>query len=199
MMYLLSNSSVVTERRSTFKKTVGGVDGRRRRGETTLEIRKIKKDENLRKRRQMPTSPSHPAANMSDHINSLGWELRNRLAAGAPITEQVKGFREIVEKNPSEYNVTAMIDAGLLPIFVECLKSTSTSLVFESQWVLTNIACFKAGNLLEGNAIEPLVLLLVHDNPSIREQAAWCLANIAGEAHQHRDYLWEIKEMPIAV
>lgn len=50
----LSNN-IIIQRKKGFKKSIDIDEGRRRREETTLQIRKTKKDVRLAKRRQIPT------------------------------------------------------------------------------------------------------------------------------------------------
>ena len=47
---------LLLQRKKGFKKSIDIDEGRRRREETTLQIRKTKKDVRLAKRRQMPSS-----------------------------------------------------------------------------------------------------------------------------------------------
>ena len=48
-------SKIIIQRKKGFKKSIDIDEGRRRREETTLQIRKTKKDVRLAKRRQIPT------------------------------------------------------------------------------------------------------------------------------------------------
>jgi len=55
---------------------------------------------------------------------------------------------------------------------------------------LTNIASTsKTYVVVDAGAVEPLTQLLRHENPDVREQAAWCLGNIAGDKQEFRDLL----------
>lgn len=56
------SSSLPRQRKKGFKKSIDIDEGRRRREETTLQIRKTKKDVRLAKRRQMPVGAAAPAA-----------------------------------------------------------------------------------------------------------------------------------------
>lgn len=107
------------------------------------------------------------------------------------IVEATRGFRRIlsVERDPP---VDAVLEAGILPILVHNLVSNphAATLIFESAWALTNIASTpKTHVVVDAGAVEPLIQLLRHQNPDVREQAAWCLGNIAGDKQEFRDLL----------
>ena len=55
MLFNYTWPDISSQRKKGFKKAIDVDEGRRRREETTLQIRKTKKDVRLAKRRQMPT------------------------------------------------------------------------------------------------------------------------------------------------
>lgn len=191
------------ERRSAFKKTVLNSDGRRRREETTRQIRKAKKDENLLKRRMAapvvtPSSSMDSASSSTPKttytvadIPQLAQTLQNPTSTQQQIEEAVRGFRRILslERNPP---VNAVLQAGVLPTIIECLTRNpqASVLIFEAAWALTNIASTEeTRSVVQGGAVPHLIQLLCHQVPDVREQAAWCLGNIAGDHTDFRDYL----------
>jgi importin subunit alpha-1 len=196
-----------TARRAGFKKTLDDKEGRRRREETTRQIRKNKREENLAKRRHGMT----PAPSASTEITSSGSDTdtsQRKLGAVGDIpelkrmltdpassdedrVEATRGFRRIlsVERDPP---VDEVLAAGVLPFFVNNLAAnpTNSKLVFESAWALTNIASTtQTPAVVQGGAVPPLIALLRHENADVREQATWCLGNIAGDNTEFRDYL----------
>lgn len=197
-------NNALDHRKNDFKKTVDASEGRRRRADTTLKIRKQKKEQQLKKKRAdaLPTSTdttSNLQPNTSEFSN--GTESKPTIA-DAPrfkaiiidpsasekaLVEATKGFRRIlsVEKNiPAQ----ELVDCGIVPYLVRNLSASSTSLVFESAWALTNIASTECTiDVVKAGCVKPLVQLLLHADANIREQAAWCLGNIAGEGPDFRD------------
>jgi len=192
------------ERRSNFKKGIDNSDGRRRRQETTRQIRKAKKDENLLKRR-MAAPAITPNGSMDDSASSSGQmtaytvadipqleqTLKNPQSTLEQMEDAVRGFRRIlsVERNPP---VHAVLEAGVLPILIQCLTKDpqASTLIFEAAWALTNIASTQeTATVVEGGAVPPLIQLLCHAVPDVREQAAWCLGNIAGDNTVFRNTL----------
>lgn len=187
-----------------FKKTIANDDGRRRRQETTRQIRKAKKDENLLKRRMavpaITPSSSDDTDTMSGgkktsysvaDIPELTKTLKNPTATEEQKEEATRAFRRIlsVEANPP---VDEVLQAGVLPDFIHNLTANpqASNLIFESAWALTNIASTsQTGAVVNAGAVGPLIQLLRHAVPDVREQAAWCLGNIAGDSTDFRDHL----------
>jgi len=194
------------DRRSTFKKTIDNQDGRRRREETTRQIRKAKKDEQLQKRRMgtpaeitpnnsmdSPSSaagPSKKLYNVAD-IPNLSATVKSPDSTEQQLEEAVRGFRRIlsVEKNPP---VQPVLQSGVLPVMIECLTKNpqASNLIFEAAWALTNIASTsETAAVVEAGAIAPAIQCLYHEVAEVREQAAWLIGNIAGDNTRFRDLL----------
>lgn len=157
-----------TQRKKTFKKSIDVDEGRRRREETTLQIRKSKKDVRLAKRRQMPamsacdtpaalaatnimnsgvipgayaSSIGDAAMDGGDKLESLPQMVQGVMSGDAQLqTECTTQFRRLlsIEKNPP---IQQVIESGVVPRFVEFLsRDDNPALQFEAAWALTNIA-----------------------------------------------------------
>jgi importin subunit alpha-1 len=179
-------------------------EGRRRREETTRQIRKNKKEESLWKRRiglnqeketsEVANSDSELSQRKLGTVNDIP-ELTRILTSPASTDveriEATRGFRRIlsVERDPP---VDEVLNAGVLPHFVHNLIANpqASVLIFESAWALTNIASTQQTNVVvEAGAVRPLIQLLQHEVVDVREQSAWCLGNIAGDNKEFRDHL----------
>lgn len=200
------NVSTFTERRAAFKKTVDEGDGRRRREEVTQQIRKNKREDQIRKRRmgmQQAGQIESPAAGESTSSQVLPKTasiadlpkyravFEKSTSTMEELVEATQGIRRLlsVDRNPP---VEPILNAGLLPYLVRNLtaRAEASTLIFESAWALTNIASTSMTHVVvDAAAIEPLIQLLRHGNPDVREQAAWCLGNIAGDKIEFRDIL----------
>ena len=196
----------IESRKQDFKRTVGAAEGRRRRTETTLQIRKEKKALQLRKKRTNTSSEVVDAIPMMDSSMLQSGEASHRpTMADAPrykemlispvaseqnLVEATRGFRRIlsVEKNIPAREV---IEMGIVPYLIKNLSVTpgsSTALIFESAWALTNIAATEFTQyVVDAGCIKPLVQLITHGDSNVCEQAVWCLGNIAGEGPMLRD------------
>ncbi|KAG7364700.1 Armadillo-type fold [Nitzschia inconspicua] len=206
---MLSENSRITNRSGNFKRTVGTTDGRRSRQQTTLHIRKQRKDEQLRNKR----SQVH-IMDENNNIMSMSNVLRGRKATVADIPqlatvitgsqstvldklEATKCLRRLLckERNPP---VNDILNCGVLPHLVYNLTADPEdySLIFETAWVLTNVATTNTKEILAEGAAGPLVNLIVHDSPDVREQSMWCLGNIAGDGVEARDEILRHSPFP---
>jgi len=105
-------------------------------------------------------------------------------------------LRKLVSVRDNPPHQALLDQPGLLERLIELLgQQYSPELIFESAWVLTNIA---TGNtrqvrrLVDAGAIPALVELLIIDlSPKTTEQAAWALGNIASDISFIRDSVHE--------
>ena len=182
-----------------------GDEFRRGREETTISIRKDKKQEQLQKRRDMRTTPgagATPPGGMPgpEHptVGSQAWQEANpqQLVDGVHSEDPnaqlpaVTQFRKLlsIERSPP---IEEVIAAGVVPRFVQFLQcGDNPMLQFESAWALTNIASGTSEHtrvVIANGAVPIFVQLLLSPNDDVREQAVWALGNIAGDSPECRD------------
>ena len=201
------------DRRSQFKKGIDADESRRRRNETSISLRKSKKDEGIAKRRArvmapttmtsdgdaFPTpcapvvhgkSPKDKVYTIND-IPSFMQQLHEIQQSGVMDGDRLhniaQGFRKImsVENNPPVHEV---LNSGALPFLIQMLSLNNHRVQFEAAWALTNIASTdQTASIVEAGAIPPLVQLLTSSNADAREQSAWCLGNVAGDSATLRE------------
>jgi hypothetical protein len=175
-----------------------------RRTETTIQIRKNKKEERLNQRRkvgatedsnQVVPQVNSPSTNSSipQLISPAVLEEQRQNILGSDPELQLKAvqqFRRLlsIERNPP---IQQVIEAGVVPIFVHFLqRNENPGLQFEAAWALTNIASGTSEHtrvVIDAGAVAIFVQLLLSPNEDVREQAAWALGNIAGDSVQCRD------------
>lgn len=183
-------------------------DGRRRREDTAVQLRKAKKDEQLLKKRASATRFEGNEAASSVGGSSQKQDNARKLPTLADVPkllqiasnmdpscldERLNAVRDIrrmlsVENNPP---AKQLIEAGVLPILVRFLSfDDHPTLQFEAAWALTNIASTDlTAAVVEAGATPGLVRLLRSPKEDLRDQAAWCIGNIAGDSPKFRDHL----------
>ncbi len=194
-----------------YKRMTDASDARRRRGETVISIRKSKREEGLQKRRNISSSRStSPTSSGSAEQKEKGFNFGSVLSSSSKqySTDDIpslvpdlsspnateahsacRAIRKLLSHPGPEPPVEALIEAGGVVGLVSCLGRTdSNNIQFEAAWALTNVASTnRTAAVVEAGAVSPLTTLLVHENADVREQAAWCIGNIAGDSAALRD------------
>lgn len=177
------------QRKKTFKKSIDVDEGRRRREETTLQIRKTKKDVRLAKRRQMPAASAcdTPAALAAASIMSSG------LVAGAygtavPMAEG--------DNNSNKLEALPQMVQGVLSndpqLQTECTTQFRRLLSIEKNPPIQQV--------IDSGVVPRFVEFLTRDdNPALQFEAAWALTNIASGTSDHTKVVMEVGAIPIFV
>eukprot|EP00978_Attheya_sp_CCMP212_P030679 scaffold113745_cov56-Attheya_sp.AAC.1 len=183
------------QRKKAFKKTVDAEEGRRRREETTLQIRKTKKDVRLAKRRQMPgadsaiTPAGMAAANMlAGDMSSAynGQSMMDGSSEALPISAAAASKLE---------NLPQMIMGvmGEDPVVqTECTTQFRRLLSIEKNPPIQQV--------IDSGVVPRFVEFLQRDdNPALQFEAAWALTNIASGTSGHTKVVMEVGAVPIFV
>ncbi|CAL9213457.1 unnamed protein product [Arabidopsis halleri] len=191
-----------------YKVSVDADEGRRRREDNMVEIRKNKREENLQKKRREGFTPSMASQLGQDFSSSLPTEKRleniQQMIAGVMSEdrniqlEATAGFRKLlsIERNPP---INEVVQSGVVPRIVQFLsRDDFTQLQFEAAWALTNIASGTSENtkvIIDSGAVPLFVKLLSSASDEVREQAVWALGNVAGDSPKCRDHVLSCEAM----
>lgn len=164
---------------------------RRRRNEVTIELRKNKREETLQKRRNIPDSEL--SEDCEDKTIISVSEIVNNAKSPDPTVqlEAVQAARKLLssDRNPP---IDELLEAGILPILVNCLSSDNPTLQFEATWALTNIASgstHQTKAVVVAGAVPRFLQLLLSPHLNVCEQAVWALGNVIGDGAELRDYV----------
>ncbi|KAH7866499.1 hypothetical protein Vadar_021214 [Vaccinium darrowii] len=180
-------------RRNRYKVAVDAEEGRRRREDNMVEIRKNRREESLMKKRRQALQPTNhfPVQLTSlekklEHLPTMGvWADDGNLQL-----EATTQFRKLLstERSPP---IDKVIQSGVVPRFVEFLiREDFPRLQLEAAWALTNIVSGTSENtnvVIDHGAIPIFVKLLSSPSDDVREQAVWALGNVAGDSAKCRD------------
>lgn len=205
----------MAEHRTLYKNSaLDAKELRRRREDTTTQLRRQKRDEIVSKRRTLPDSdlpqnhndcPEYksyvePEVGPEFSINEDVIKALNQDENVEMIIANAQKVRKALSKEPQP-PFDDVIQKGLLPRLVQLLdRNDNTTIQFEVSWVLTNICSGTTQHtkaVVDAGAVPKLVQLLQSPDLKVCEQALWALGNIIGDGPYFRDFVIDHNFVPI--
>nr|CAN74148.1 hypothetical protein VITISV_025742 [Vitis vinifera] len=164
-------------RRNRYKVSVDAEEGRRRREDNMVEIRKNRREESLQKKRREGLQAQTLPASIHSAAVEKKLEFLPSMVAGVWTDdsniqlEATTQFRKLlsIERCPP---IEEVIQSGVVPRFVEFLvREDFPQLQFEAAWALTNIASGTSDNtkvVIDHGAVPVFVKLLGSPSDDVR-------------------------------
>jgi hypothetical protein len=158
--------------------------------------------------------------NLEDFINQVATKMKFKVSSNDSNFAQIPDLSRLVNLIYSHNNVEKLfatvglrrllsiendppiqpiIDANLIPVFVDQLSHDIPKFSFEAAWCLTNIASGRTEHvhaLIEKDVIPNFITLMSSTIPEIVDQAVWGVGNIAGDNIMARDAVINAGAMP---
>lgn len=204
-----ANKFVPEYRRTNFKNKgrFSADELRRRRDMQQVELRKVKRDEALAKRRNFNTgavgedSDEEDAENTDAQDSSFYRQLQQELPT---MLEQIHSndlqqqlavtvkFRQVLSREHRP-PIDLVISTGVVPTLVQFMSENQPEMLqLEAAWALTNIASGTSDQtrvVVDAGAVPLFIQLLYSNSVEVKEQAIWALGNVAGDSTDYRDYV----------
>jgi importin subunit alpha-6/7 len=176
-------------------------DSRRSREETTIQIRKTKKDARLAKRRQMPMPTGGLSSSTPAGMAAASMLLRAGDSTYAGMSMMMDGGATMMSDPALPLEAAA---AAQLPAMVSGAMGNDPALQVECTTQFRRLLSIEKNPpiqaVIDSGVIPRFVVFLQRDdNPALQFEAAWALTNIASGTSEHTKVVIEVGAVPIFV
>ena len=200
-------------RKNEFKRGIDSDRARRKREEESIQIRKQKRADNIdKKRREVISVKSNNPVNLLDPnnpVNLLEYDKVQQIWSNDPTTvlDGLIYLRKKLSRNkPPEVDhiINQIIQSNTVPKVIGYMTYIDyPDHQLEATWVMTNIISGDTEPTVKVLDNTPLIShciqLLSTKNRKVRDQAIWCLGNVAGEGKKYKNILLDNAVLPIIV
>ncbi|XP_056165373.1 importin subunit alpha-4-like isoform X2 [Syzygium oleosum] len=181
-------------RKNGYKKAVSGDEARSKREEKLVQIRKSKRLDSLKKRRNgsllIDNAHLHHLQPKLEHLSLMVQAVLS--SDSIRQLEATTQFRKLLSTDQC-LPIDEVVGAGVIPRFVQFLDEYRfPQLQIEAAWALANIASGRLDHIqliIQLGSIPKFVRLLSSSVADVREQVVWALGNIAGDSPNCRDHV----------
>uniref|UniRef100_A0A1I8BZQ8 Importin subunit alpha n=1 Tax=Meloidogyne hapla TaxID=6305 RepID=A0A1I8BZQ8_MELHA len=208
-----------TENKAKLYKNAGKPDDlRRRRTESSVELRKQRGNDEMMKRRNLTVDLDESYTSASDNEEQpkdkqskqspeqvMTIEEAAAILQAQPTIEQIRAAFESVRRTLSrsaDPPIDHIIQSGFPLALVQALSVQDEKVQFEAAWAITNIVSgtsTQTASVVSAGVIAPLLRIISTSSLKLAEQALWAIANIAGDSVRMRDALFAEGIVPILV
>lgn len=183
----------MTYRKKDFKTGIDPEKCRRNREDDALQIRKVKRETRLGKKRR--DTDRHNYETNNKKIDSV---KVNQIYNNDPdmVLNSLKYIRKLSSYAVNIYNDDLYM-MGIAPKLVDYLKYYNyPDHQYEAAWILTNMISGDSAicqSIIDNTMVGPYMLTLMKEskNSKLRNQAIWALGNMAGDDKKYRNIIIE--------
>uniref|UniRef100_A0A914ICB1 Importin subunit alpha n=1 Tax=Globodera rostochiensis TaxID=31243 RepID=A0A914ICB1_GLORO len=205
-----------------YKNAGKSEDSRRRRTETSVELRKKKCNEEMMKRRNIDVDFNDDSITSEEELSVVRAEVVGDGTRSSPqkmlsledaviilqtgrdvekIRTAFESVRRVLSRNKNP-PIDKVIALGFPCALVQALSFEDDKVQFEAAWCITNIVSGTSEqtmSVVKAGAVAPLLKLCMSPSLKLSEQAVWCVANMAGDGTQLRDLLISEGVLPVLI
>uniref|UniRef100_A0A914YT35 Importin subunit alpha n=1 Tax=Panagrolaimus superbus TaxID=310955 RepID=A0A914YT35_9BILA len=194
----------MAEEHSQMYKNVGKAEqetSRRRRTETTIQLRREKRGNELNKRRNIDETAEYESE-VSDYEkdkNQIQYSFAEarKILTENPSIDDLRNVFTFLRKQlsrPKNVPLDEIVQEGLVQALVQGLNVDDTKVQYESAWALTNVVSGESHHTqaaVNCGATQGLIKTAYIEDDALAEQCFWGVANIIGDCAQLRDHAIE--------
>jgi hypothetical protein len=194
----------MAEEHAQMYKNVGKAEqetSRRRRVETTVQLRREKRGNELNKRRNIDETAEYESEVSDYEKDKVQFQYTladiRKVLTENPSIEDLRNVFTFLRKQlsrPKDVPINEIVREGLVQALVQGLAVNDSKVQYEAAWALTNIVSGESEhtqNAVNCGATQGFIKAAYCDDDPLAEQCFWGVANIIGDCAALRDHAIE--------